>query len=120
MPDHSSVDSAETQRLLMRLSSGDRDAFNDLFERHRKDLRRMIQLRLDRQLRARVDASDIVQEAQFEAFCRLDDYLDAGRCPLASGCVNSSRANPQSPPRPLANRAAFRPSRGTRFRISLR
>jgi RNA polymerase sigma-70 factor (ECF subfamily) len=59
----------------MRISSGDRDAFNDLFDRHRSDLRRVVQLRLDRRLQARVDASDVVQEAQMEAFRRLDDYL---------------------------------------------
>ena len=59
----------------MRICSGDRDAFNDLFARHRNDLRRVVQLRLDRRLQARVDASDVVQEAQMEAFRRLDDYL---------------------------------------------
>jgi RNA polymerase sigma-70 factor, ECF subfamily len=79
---HHSNDSAETQRLLMRIGSGDRNAFNELFERHRKDLRQAVQLRLDRQLRTRVDASDVVQEAQLEAFRRLDDYLQRRPMPF--------------------------------------
>jgi RNA polymerase sigma-70 factor, ECF subfamily len=79
---HHSNDSIETQRLLMRIGSGDRNAFNELFERHRQDLRRAVQLRLDRQLRTRVDASDVVQEAQLEAFRRLDDYLQRRPMPF--------------------------------------
>jgi RNA polymerase sigma-70 factor, ECF subfamily len=81
VPDHS-ADSTETQRLLMRIGSGDRNAFNELFDRHRNDLRRAVQLRLDRQLRTRVDASDVVQEAQLEAFRRLDDYLQRRPMPF--------------------------------------
>jgi RNA polymerase sigma-70 factor (ECF subfamily) len=77
------VDSAETQRLLMKLASGDRHAFDDLFERHRKDLRRVVELRLDRNLQARVDASDVVQEAQLVAFRRLDDYLERRPMPFS-------------------------------------
>jgi RNA polymerase sigma-70 factor (ECF subfamily) len=35
----------------------------------------MVEVRLDPQLRARVDPSDVVQEAQIEALRRLDRYL---------------------------------------------
>jgi RNA polymerase sigma-70 factor (ECF subfamily) len=42
---------------------------------HREPLRRMIGLRLDPALAARVDASDIVQEVLLEAHRRLQDYL---------------------------------------------
>ena len=77
------ADSAETQRLLMQISAGHRDAFNDLFNRHRSGLRQAVELRLDRRLRARVDASDIVQEAQMEAFRRLDDYLERRPMPFS-------------------------------------
>ena len=77
-----SADSAETKRLLMKISSGDRDAFDDLFARHRNDLRRAVQLRLDRRLRARVDPSDLIQEAQMEAFKRLDDFLERRPMPF--------------------------------------
>jgi len=76
------ADSAETQRLLMQISAGQRDAFDDLFNRHRRGLRQAVELRLDRRLRARVDASDIVQEAQLHAYRRLDAYLQ--RRPMPS------------------------------------
>jgi RNA polymerase sigma-70 factor (ECF subfamily) len=59
----------------MRISSGDRAAFNELFERHRAELRRMVQLRIDGRLKSRIDPSDVVQDAQFDAYRRLDDYL---------------------------------------------
>jgi RNA polymerase sigma-70 factor (ECF subfamily) len=81
VPNHL-VDSAETNRLLMQISSGQREAFNELFERHRGDLRRAVELRLDRRLAARVDASDIVQEAQMHAYRRLDDYLQRRPMPF--------------------------------------
>jgi RNA polymerase sigma-70 factor (ECF subfamily) len=77
------ADSAETQRLLMQISAGHRTAFDDLFNRHRGELRQAVELRLDRRLRARVDASDIVQEAQMEAFRRLDDYLQRRPMPFS-------------------------------------
>src|SRR6516164_2083884 len=43
--------------------------------RHRDRLRRMVELRLDRRLRTRVDASDVLQEAFLEASRRRDEYL---------------------------------------------
>jgi RNA polymerase sigma-70 factor (ECF subfamily) len=42
----------------------------------------MVALRLDGQLRARVDPSDVVQEAQLEAVRRLDDYLEKSSLPF--------------------------------------
>lgn len=74
MPAHSG-DSAETTRLLMKIRSGERDAFDQLFERHRDQLRRVVELRLTPELKARFDASDVIQEAHLEAYRRLDDYL---------------------------------------------
>jgi RNA polymerase sigma-70 factor (ECF subfamily) len=69
------ADSAETTRLLDELSGGAAPAFDRLFERHRADLRRFVARRLDPRLRARVDASDILQETQLEAFRRMGDFL---------------------------------------------
>ena len=60
-------DSTETQRLLEKVSAGDRRALDHLFARNREYLRQVIELRLDRKLRPRVDASDILQEAELEA-----------------------------------------------------
>ena len=68
-------DSAETCNLLERVRAGDQDAFNRLFARHRAELRRFVELRLDRKLRRRLDASDVVQETQLEAASRLPDFL---------------------------------------------
>ena len=55
---------------------------NALFARHRARLRRMVDLRLDRRLQARIDASDVIQEAYVEVVTRLDEYLGAPSYPL--------------------------------------
>jgi RNA polymerase sigma-70 factor (ECF subfamily) len=66
---------SETDLLLDRAAAGDRSAREVLVQRHRNRLRRMVALRLDRRLAARVDPSDIVQEALADAADRLDAYL---------------------------------------------
>jgi RNA polymerase sigma-70 factor (ECF subfamily) len=66
---------SETEALLHRVARADALAANELWERHRPALRRMIDLRLDQALARRVDASDIVQDVLFEASRRLADYL---------------------------------------------
>jgi RNA polymerase sigma-70 factor (ECF subfamily) len=65
----------ETEELLRRLQSGDANALDRLFTHHRPYLRRVVELRLDPKLRARVDASDVVQETELEVARRIDDYL---------------------------------------------
>src|SRR5437879_9120893 len=67
--------SAETEHLLQQLRGGERLAIDRLFARHRPELRRLVQLRLDPKLRPRLDPSDVVQEAQIEAVRRFEDYL---------------------------------------------
>jgi RNA polymerase sigma-70 factor, ECF subfamily len=64
-----------TQTLLERATRGDKAALNALLELHREELRRMVAARLDPRLAARVDASDVVQDALLEASRRLDRYL---------------------------------------------
>ena len=71
-----------TQNLLANAKRGDRAAVNRLLERHRSSLRKLIQLRLDRQIARRVDASDVVQDVLFEANTRLQDYLANPRLPF--------------------------------------
>src|SRR4051794_6887549 len=78
MPDNS----AETERLLDRARAGDRVALDELLRRHRPRLRRMVDLRLDRRLHARIDASDVIQEAHVEVLTRLDEYLNEPSYPL--------------------------------------
>ena len=67
--------SPDTQQLLDRAKQGEAGAVERLLEVHREPLRRMIGLRLDPALAARVDASDIVQDVLLEAHRRLQDYL---------------------------------------------
>jgi RNA polymerase sigma-70 factor (ECF subfamily) len=64
-----------TQELLARAGRGEVQAVDNLLTAHREPLRRMIGLRLDPALAARVDASDIVQDVLLEAHRRLSDYL---------------------------------------------
>lgn len=68
-------DTSDTNQLLDRVSQGDRQAFDRLFARHRAFLRQVVEFRMDRNLRQRVDASDLVQEAHMEAARRLERYL---------------------------------------------
>jgi RNA polymerase sigma-70 factor (ECF subfamily) len=65
----------DTDELLDRTAAGDRSAREQLLERHRAKLKRMVAVRLNRRIAARVDPSDVVQEALAEAARRLDDYL---------------------------------------------
>lgn len=68
-------DSSQTQELLLLAVDGDAEAVGRLLERHRAALRRMIELRLDRAISRRVDASDVVQDVLIEAHRRLAEYL---------------------------------------------
>lgn len=65
----------QTDDLLAGASRGETEAVERLLTAHREPLRRMIGLRLDPALAARVDASDIVQEVLLEAHRRLQEYL---------------------------------------------
>jgi RNA polymerase sigma-70 factor (ECF subfamily) len=65
----------DTDHLLASASQGDTSARGRLLERHRPRLKRMVAVRLDRRLAARVDPSDVVQEALLEAAAQLDHYL---------------------------------------------
>jgi RNA polymerase sigma-70 factor, ECF subfamily len=74
--------STETGELIQRLSAGDSAAIEVLFTRYRERLRRMVDFRLDRRVQARVDASDVLQEAYLEIIQRLDEYLADPKLPL--------------------------------------
>ena len=67
--------STETQELLTAARGGDATAVNRLLERHCAALRRMIDLRMDRVIGRRIDASDIVQDVLLDAHRRLEEYL---------------------------------------------
>jgi RNA polymerase sigma-70 factor (ECF subfamily) len=75
-------DSRPIQDLLDRVRRGDAVAVERLLAQQREPVRRMISLRLDPAIAARVDASDVVQEVLLEASRRLNDYLRAPAMPF--------------------------------------
>src|SRR5438105_3933867 len=74
------IGDAEVGDLLRQVRAGDRRALDQLLARHRGYLVSMVELRMDRKMRARIDPSDVVQEAQLEAAQRIQEYL--GREPM--------------------------------------
>jgi RNA polymerase sigma-70 factor (ECF subfamily) len=71
----SDVAGPDSETLLRRASAGDAHARADLLDR-------MVAMRLDRRLAARVDASDVVQEALQDAYERLPEYFADPRIPF--------------------------------------
>ena len=66
----------QTDTLLDGARAGDSDAVNKLLEKHRRSVRRLVEMRLDRKVQQRVDVSDVVQDVLVEASRRLQKYLD--------------------------------------------
>ena len=64
----------DTDQLLDRVAQGESSAVATLLTRHEQRLRRMVNLRLDPRLAARLDPSDVVQDTLAEAHRRLPDY----------------------------------------------
>ena len=71
-----------TLELLEQARGGDQAAFEELFKRHRGRLRKVIAMRIDRRLAARIDTSDVLQETYMEAFARMPKYLQQGKMPF--------------------------------------
>jgi RNA polymerase sigma-70 factor (ECF subfamily) len=74
--------SSETVRLIEQAQAGDTQARNELFTRHCDRLRRMVDMRLDHRLQARLDPSDVLQDAYVEVVERLDEYLRDPKLPF--------------------------------------
>jgi RNA polymerase sigma-70 factor (ECF subfamily) len=66
---------ADCQDLLDRAGRGDASACQQLLLMHQQRLRHMVAVRLDRRLAARIDPSDVVQEALADAAQKLPAYL---------------------------------------------
>lgn len=71
-----------TQELLAEVGRGKTEAVNQLLERHRVALRKLVQLRLDRKIARRIDASDVVQDVLLEANERLQEYIANPQMPF--------------------------------------
>lgn len=69
------VEMPDTDELLRRVDAGDNSAAGELWDRHRARLRQMVAVRMDARLAARIDPSDVVQEALAEAARKLPGYL---------------------------------------------
>lgn len=69
------VQKPDTDELLRRIDAGDASAAGELLDRHRVRLRQMVAARIDPRLAARVDPSDVVQDALAEASRKLPQYL---------------------------------------------
>ena len=74
--------SNKTEEMLADAKAGDGDAVNQLMERHRDGVRRMIQMRLDQRIQRRIDVSDVVQDVMVEAHRRLKEYLRTAPMPF--------------------------------------
>lgn len=72
----------DTESLLDDAAQGDTMARDRLLNRHRKKLRQLVAVRLDRRVAARVDPSDVVQETLVAADQRLDEYLEERPLPF--------------------------------------
>ena len=65
----------DSEELLNQAARGDPSAVQTLLAQHRDRLRAMVRLHMDGRLAARIDPSDVVQEALMEATAKLPDYL---------------------------------------------
>jgi RNA polymerase sigma-70 factor, ECF subfamily len=68
--------------LIKQARDGDAKARDALLLRHRTRLRKMVAIRIDKRLAARVDPSDVVQEAMKVAHARFAEYLADPRRPF--------------------------------------
>lgn len=64
----------DTDDLLRRVAQGDGSAATPLLGKYRDRLRNLIRLRLDARLSARVDPSDVIQEAMVDAHRQLSQF----------------------------------------------
>jgi RNA polymerase sigma-70 factor (ECF subfamily) len=68
-------DSTQTALFLSQVCRGDSAALPHLLAHYRAYLAQLLELRMEDELRRRVDPSDVIQEAQIVVMRRIDDYL---------------------------------------------
>jgi RNA polymerase sigma-70 factor (ECF subfamily) len=86
-------DTGETLALLDRAQSGEAAAIDDLLRRHRDAVRAYVDRRMDARIRSRLDASDVVQEANLEVARRLQDYLQRRPMPFRVWLARTAHEN---------------------------
>jgi RNA polymerase sigma-70 factor, ECF subfamily len=75
-------ESEDDLRLFERARGGDAAAAGEALVRYRARLRRMVEARLDRRVRGRVDPSDVLQDGFVDAIARFPAYLAGPTMPL--------------------------------------
>lgn len=70
------------EMLLSRAAAGDAAALDALFQENRQRLKQMVNVQLDARLQARIDPSDVIQEAMMEATRRFPAYVDKRPLPF--------------------------------------
>jgi RNA polymerase sigma-70 factor, ECF subfamily len=68
--------------LLRRFQAGENAAWGELLMRHQERLRRMIRLRMDPRVAARVDTADVMQESFLQATLRRDEFFRKSQLPF--------------------------------------
>lgn len=71
----SSSTSSPSEILLTRVAEGDERALDELLKQYRPYVWRIVDARLEPDLRVRIDPSDVVQETLTVASHRIDDFL---------------------------------------------
>lgn len=72
----------EIEQLIDKARAGSEPALADLFERYRRRLERMIEARMDRRLRGRIDPADVLQESYLHLSQKLDRYRQQDQLPF--------------------------------------
>ncbi|QEH32646.1 RNA polymerase sigma factor CnrH [Aquisphaera giovannonii] len=90
MAEHDPRECERTIELLRQARDGDPDALENVFGRHRDELRRAVARRLDPALRGRIDPSDVVQEAHIEALERLPEFVARRPMPLRNWLLRTA------------------------------
>lgn len=69
------VNDEKTETLLRRAATDDSSAVSQLMKHYRSRVRKLVTIRMDQRLTARIDPSDVVQETLLEAARKLPKYL---------------------------------------------
>jgi RNA polymerase sigma-70 factor (ECF subfamily) len=77
-----SEESPHAESLLARAAEGDAAAWGYLLSFHQERLTRIVEFRMDRRLRGRLDAADVVQDAFMAATTRQSEFFGQSSQPL--------------------------------------
>ena len=72
----SASDQSYTDQILSKIERGESSAIGPLLESQRAYLRRLVELRMEDELRGRVDPSDVVQETLLVVSQKVPDFIE--------------------------------------------